>query len=173
MVYANVAKGYRPGGIVPIVPSGEAGTATDCTAALKAVDPNINISQTRTYQSDSLWNYELGTKTAWLDRRLTVDAAGFYIKWKNIQQEILLSCGFQYTANAGAAVSKGGELEVRARPIGTPRAVARLGLSGREDHPSQPRVSADRGLAHLSGARLDRQRVGAIHDCRSAPSGRW
>src|ERR1700691_5117279 len=116
MVYANVAKGYRPGGIVPIVPSGEAGTATDCTAALKAVDPNINISQTRTYQSDSLWNYEVGTKTAWLDHRLTVDAAGFYIKWKNIQQEILLSCGFQYTANAGAAVSKGGELEVRARP---------------------------------------------------------
>ena len=117
MVYANVAKGYRPGGIVPIVPSGEAGTATDCTAASKAVDPNINISQTRTYQSDSLWNYELGTKTAWFDHRLTVDAAGFYIKWKNIQQEILLSCGFQYTANAGAAVSKGGELEVRARPL--------------------------------------------------------
>jgi outer membrane receptor protein involved in Fe transport len=116
MIYANVAKGYRPGGIVPIVPSGEAGTATDCTAALKAVDPNISIAQTRTYQSDSLWNYELGTKTEWLDRRLSVDAAAFYIKWKNIQQEILLSCGFQYTANAGAAVSKGGELEVRARP---------------------------------------------------------
>jgi outer membrane receptor protein involved in Fe transport len=116
MIYANVAKGYRPGGIVPIVPNGEAGTATDCTAALKAVDPNITIAQTRTYQSDSLWNYELGTKTEWLDRRLSVDAAAFYIKWKNIQQEILLSCGFQYTANAGAAVSKGGELEVRAKP---------------------------------------------------------
>jgi outer membrane receptor protein involved in Fe transport len=116
MIYANVAKGYRPGGIVPIVPNGEAGTATDCTAALKAVDPNISIAQTRTYQSDSLWNYELGTKTEWLDHRLSVDAAAFYIKWKNIQQEILLSCGFQYTANAGAAVSKGGELEVRAKP---------------------------------------------------------
>ncbi len=116
MIYANVAKGYRPGGIVPIVPGGEAGTATDCTAALKAVDPNISISQTRTYQSDSLWNYEIGTKTEWLDHRLSVDAAAFYIKWKNIQQEILLSCGFQYTANAGAAVSKGGELELRARP---------------------------------------------------------
>jgi outer membrane receptor protein involved in Fe transport len=116
MVYVNVAKGFRPGGIVPIVPSGEAGTATDCTAALKAVDPNITIAQTRSFQSDSLWNYELGTKTEWLDHRLSVDAAAFYIKWKNIQQEILLSCGFQYTANAGAAVSKGGELEVRARP---------------------------------------------------------
>jgi outer membrane receptor protein involved in Fe transport len=116
MIYANVAKGYRPGGIVPIVPSGEAGTATDCTAALKAVDPSLSIAQTRTFRSDSLWNYELGAKTEWLDRRLSVDAAAFYIKWKNIQQEILLSCGFQYTANAGAAVSKGGELEARARP---------------------------------------------------------
>jgi outer membrane receptor protein involved in Fe transport len=116
MVYANVAKGYRPGGIVPIVPSGEAGTATDCTAALKTVDPSISIAQTRTFQSDSIWNYEIGTKTEWLDHRLSVDAAAFYIKWKNIQQEILLSCGFQYTANAGAAVSKGGELELRARP---------------------------------------------------------
>jgi len=116
MIYANVAKGYRPGGIVPIVPSGEAGTATDCTAALKAVDPNISITQTRTFRSDSLWNYEIGTKTEWLDHRLSVDAAAFYIKWTNIQQEILLSCGFQYTANAGAAVSKGGELEARARP---------------------------------------------------------
>jgi outer membrane receptor protein involved in Fe transport len=116
MVYANVAKGYRPGGLVPIVPPGQAGTATDCVAALKQVDPNISIQQTRTFQSDSLWNYELGTKTEWLDRRLSVDAAGFYIRWKNIQQEILLSCGFQYTANAGAATSKGGELEIRARP---------------------------------------------------------
>jgi iron complex outermembrane receptor protein len=116
MVYVNVAKGYRPGGLVPIVPPGEPGTATDCVAALKAVDPNITIAQTRSFNSDSLWNYELGTKTAWLDHRVTIDAAGFYIDWKNIQQEILLSCGFQYTANAGAATSKGGELEARARP---------------------------------------------------------
>jgi outer membrane receptor protein involved in Fe transport len=116
MIYANVAKGYRPGGLVPIVPAGAPGTGTDCVAALKAVDPNITLAQTRSFQSDSLWNYELGTKTAWFDHRLTIDAAGFYIDWKNIQQEILLSCGFQYTANAGAATSKGGELELRARP---------------------------------------------------------
>jgi outer membrane receptor protein involved in Fe transport len=117
MVYVNVAKGYRPGGQVPIVPPGEPGTGTDCVASLKQVDPNITIQNTRSFQSDSLWNYELGAKTAWLDRRVTIDAAAFYIKWKDIQQEILLSCGFQYTANAGAAESKGGELEIRARPI--------------------------------------------------------
>jgi iron complex outermembrane receptor protein len=116
MVYVNAAKGFRPGGFLPIVPAGEPGTGTDCVAALHQVDPNITLAQTRSFQSDSLWNYELGTKTAWFDHRLTVDAAAFYIKWSNIQQEILLSCGFQYTANAGAAVSKGGELEVHARP---------------------------------------------------------
>jgi iron complex outermembrane receptor protein len=116
MVYVNVAKGFRPGGLVPIVPPGQAGTATDCVAALHQVDPNITIADTRSFKSDSLWDYELGTKTEWLDNRLTFDAAAFYIKWNNIQQEILLSCGFQYTANAGAAVSKGGEMELHARP---------------------------------------------------------
>jgi iron complex outermembrane receptor protein len=116
MVYVNVAKGFRPGGLVPIVPPGQTGTATDCVAALKQADPNITIAQTREFKSDSLWNYELGTKTSWLDHRLTVDAAAFYIKWNNIQQQILLSCGFQYIANAGAAESKGGEVEIHARP---------------------------------------------------------
>jgi iron complex outermembrane receptor protein len=116
MGYVNAAKGFRPGGIVPIVPPGQPGTATDCVAALQQVDPSITIADTRSFKSDSLWNYELGTKTSWLDHRLTVNAAAFYIKWDNIQQQILLPCGFQYRANAGAAVSKGGELELHARP---------------------------------------------------------
>ncbi len=116
MIYVNAAKGFRPGGLVPIVPPGQPGTGTDCVASLKQTNPNITIADTRSFHSDSLWSYELGTKTSWFDRRLTFDAAGFYIKWKNIQQNIFLSCGFQYVANAGAAVSKGGEMELRAKP---------------------------------------------------------
>ncbi len=115
MIYVNAAKGFRPGGLVPIVPPGQPGTGTDCVASLKQANPNITIADTRSFRSDSLWSYELGTKTSWFDRRLTFDAAGFYIKWKNIQQNIFLSCGFQYVANAGAAVSKGGEMELRAK----------------------------------------------------------
>jgi outer membrane receptor protein involved in Fe transport len=117
MVYATFAKGFRPGGIVPIVPAGTPGTGTDCVASLNQEAPNTTLAQTRTFKSDSLWNYELGTKTAWLDHRLTVNAAAFYIKWNNIQQVIVLSCGFPYTANAGAAESKGGEIELHARPM--------------------------------------------------------
>jgi iron complex outermembrane recepter protein len=115
MVYGLASKGFRPGGVVPIVPPGTPGTPNDCVAALHAVNPNITLADTRSFHSDSLWNYELGAKTAWLDHRLTLNAAAFYIKWDNIQQAVLLPCGFQFTANAGAAESKGGEMELRAR----------------------------------------------------------
>ena len=116
MVYVNAAKGFRPGGLVPIVPPGQVGTQQDCVAALHQADPTLTIADTRSFKSDSLWSYELGTKTAWFDHRLTFDAAAFYIKWNNIQQEIFLNCGFQFIANAGGAESKGGEVEIHARP---------------------------------------------------------
>jgi iron complex outermembrane recepter protein len=116
MIYVNAAKGFRPGGLVPIVPPGQPNTPNDCVAALHQADPNLTIADTRSFKSDSLWSYELGTKTAWFDHRLTFDAAAFYIKWNNIQQEILLGCGFQFIANAGGAESKGGEIEIHARP---------------------------------------------------------
>ncbi len=116
MVYALASKGFRPGGVVPIVPPGTAGTANDCVAALAQVNPNLTLADTRNFKSDSLWNYELGGKTAWLDHRVTFNAAAFYVKWKDIQQQVLLPCGFQFISNAGAAESKGGELELRARP---------------------------------------------------------
>jgi outer membrane receptor protein involved in Fe transport len=115
MVYGLASKGFRPGGIVPIVPPGTAGTPNDCVAALAAVNPNLKIEDTRSYQSDSLWNYEIGTKNTLLDHRVILNAAAFDIRWKNIQQAILLGCGFQFISNAGAAESKGGELDLRAR----------------------------------------------------------
>ncbi len=115
MVYAMIAKGFRPGGLAPSVPAGVPDTPLDCVANLAEIDPNLTLDKARDYKSDSLWNYEIGTKTAWLNNRLTLNAAAFLIKWKNIQQQILLGCGFQYRANAGAAESKGGEIELRAK----------------------------------------------------------
>ena len=126
MIYALASKGFRPGGVVPIVPPGTAGTPNDCVAALAQVNPNLSLGDTRRFKSDSLWNYELGAKTAWLDRRVTVNAAIFDIRWKDIQQQVLLPCGFQFNANAGAAESKGAELELRARA--TQHLEASLGL---------------------------------------------
>jgi iron complex outermembrane recepter protein len=108
MVYTMAGKGFRPGGLVPSVPSAICGGE---------LPPGETFDNTRKYDSDSLWNYEIGTKSDWLERRVQANADVFYIDWTHIQQFILLPCGFQYIANAGAAVSKGGEMELSARPI--------------------------------------------------------
>jgi outer membrane receptor protein involved in Fe transport len=50
-----------------------------------------------------------------LDGTVGLRASGYYIDWKNIQQNVPLACGYGYTTNAGAAVSKGGELEFDAK----------------------------------------------------------
>jgi len=111
LVYATASRGYRPGGVLPGVPDAP---SVGCTADL--VNLGLTSAQTRHFESDHLWNYELGAKTAWLDDRLTVDGAGYLIRWSNIQQLVSLPCGFGFTANAGSAQSKGFELEVHARP---------------------------------------------------------
>jgi iron complex outermembrane recepter protein len=112
MVYTSAAKGFRPGGVFPSV---SPDPAIGCPQDLAQI--GITPQEARRYQPDSLWTYEVGTKTGWAENRLTVDGALFYTDWKNIQQLILLQCGFQFEANAGAAKSEGGELELHARPL--------------------------------------------------------
>jgi outer membrane receptor protein involved in Fe transport len=139
MVYATAAKGFRPGGITPSVPM-----SLGCDVNLEAI--GITQSQAHRYKADSLWNYEVGSKTSWLDNRLTVDGAVFYIDWKDLQQQILLPCGFQFRANVGAAKSQGAELEVHARPargldvsggVGYQKAVITQASSGGAVSPQQ------------------------------------
>jgi iron complex outermembrane receptor protein len=70
------------------------------------------------YAADSLWNYELGLKSTWLGRRLTVNLSAFDIDWNNIQvagRDPTNSFGF--ISNAGTARVTGLELETAARPM--------------------------------------------------------
>jgi iron complex outermembrane receptor protein len=91
MVYATVAKGYRIGGATPPLPA-------------VACGPNYPDQ----YDSDSVWSYEAGTKDRFFDRKLSIDASVYYIRWFNIQQAFYVpTCGIQFTTNAGQAVSKG------------------------------------------------------------------
>lgn len=112
MVYGTAAKGFRPGGVTPGLPDS---AATGCKAVLAA--SGLTAAQTQQFASDSLWSYEVGAKSSFLNKRLTVDGAIYQIDWNNIQQNINTSCGFNYTGNTGAAKIKGAELEVHARPI--------------------------------------------------------
>lgn len=116
MTYATVSKGYREGGPLFPFPSLCAGDLA-----------NLGLSTPPTaYTPDSIWNYEIGGKTEWLDHRLTVNGAMYYIRWSSIQQTIILpTCNVAYTANFGTASSKGTELEMNYAPT----AALKLGLS--------------------------------------------
>ena len=107
MAYVTAAKGYRIGGVNYAVPTSQ------CEEDLA----ELGLTEApKTFESDSLWNYEVGAKTSWLDRRVTLNGALFWIDWTDIQQVVLLDCGYPFTTNVGAARSRGGELELSARP---------------------------------------------------------
>ncbi|WP_175597175.1 TonB-dependent receptor domain-containing protein [Peristeroidobacter soli] len=89
-MYAQAAKGFRTGG-------------PNATASTLLGIPS-------TYEPDSLWNYELGLKSHWLDRRIAFNAALYYIDWQDLQLGLARS-GVAYTGNAGAAESYGVEIE--------------------------------------------------------------
>jgi outer membrane receptor protein involved in Fe transport len=58
-------------------------------------------------------SYEAGARNRLFDGRLTTAFSAFHANWDNIQQSNYLpSCGFQYTANLGAAISDGLDLDV-------------------------------------------------------------
>ncbi|MBS0394752.1 MAG: TonB-dependent receptor [Proteobacteria bacterium] len=107
-LYAAVAKGFRLGGTQIPVPDAICGADLAVLGLQKAP---------LTYDSDSLWSYEVGAKGRALDNRLSFSAAAYYIRWNNIQQTINLpSCGYTLTTNVGDAKSYGSEVEVTARP---------------------------------------------------------
>lgn len=108
MAYVTASKGYRPGG-----PNNPAPAAV-CGGEVSGL--GLSQSELTRYKSDSLWNYEAGAKTRWLDRRVTINGSVYYIDWTDVQQQIDLKCGFNITANFGKATSKGAELEIAATP---------------------------------------------------------
>lgn len=108
LTYASAAKGFREGGNNPALPLGPA--PEGCSQDLANI--GLTPAQAATFQPDSLWSYELGVKSSFLDRRFTANAAGFIIEWDNIQQVISLPlCGYEFTGNSGRAQSAGFEFE--------------------------------------------------------------
>ena len=99
LLYARVATGFRPGG-----PNFPTNTFPD--------PPNFRSDKTR--------NYEVGFRTAVLDRRLSIDLAVFDIDWKDVQILGLVQTPtgpIGINGNSGSAKSKGIEWTFDWRPI--------------------------------------------------------
>jgi iron complex outermembrane recepter protein len=91
MVYARVATGYQPGG--PNV-------------ALVGIPPQVDSSM--------LDSYEIGLKSQFADRRVTLDVSAFRIDWEDIQVASSFN-GIGGLVNGGEATSEGLELSSQFR----------------------------------------------------------
>ena len=109
MIYATAAKGYRPGGGNAPLP-----TTGQYWGPVFASYGYTGTKWPSTYQSDSVWSYELGEKARFFDRHLTINASGYYEKWSNIQLESLPG-DWPMQINGDNAQIYGGEIEASAR----------------------------------------------------------
>ncbi len=108
LLYVSAAKGYRVGGSnAPITIPDQA-----CQDQLNALHLNNNP----TYQPDTLWSYEIGSKDILFDGRMALDASIFHIDWTNIQRTVQIPvCTAGLTLNLGSATSDGFDLALDAR----------------------------------------------------------
>jgi len=91
-LYATISKGYKVGGF----------------------NANQDLVQLF-FDEETGWNYELGFKSQWWDRRLQFNTAVFYFDWNDLQvrgQDVRTQR--QVVVNADAAHSQGLEIEVKA-----------------------------------------------------------
>jgi len=98
-LYARAATGYRPGGPNAVLRSATTG---------EPLAPP-------TFQPDTLTSVEAGYKADLLDQRLSLEAAVYDIRWKDLQQFMPVN-GVSVIVNAGAAHVRGAELAASWRP---------------------------------------------------------
>ena len=109
LIYGSATKGFRVGGVNLSVP--------ELLCAGELADLGITSEDVATFDSDSLWNFELGMKSSWFDERVNLNVSAFNISWSDTLQTNRLACGFQYGANSGSAENKGVEVEFQALPM--------------------------------------------------------
>lgn len=95
-IYASVLRGYQSGGF----------------------NVQFDKPEEQSYKPEYSWNYELGTHLYFLNGRLQVDAAAYYIDWEQqqVQQAVIQQLGSKIM-NAGRSRSVGAELAFAYRPI--------------------------------------------------------
>jgi len=105
-LYASISKGFRLGGIndqlnVPL-----------CTA-----QDLINYGGHPTWDDETLWNYEVGSKSQFMEGRGSLNVAAFRSEIKDLQAILTAgSCSSRIVLSVPKARSTGGELELALAP---------------------------------------------------------
>ncbi|MFO1393370.1 MAG: TonB-dependent receptor [Steroidobacteraceae bacterium] len=160
MGYFRVTEGYKSGGFNA---------------------DNISSADNFQFGPESVWNYEIGLKTEFLDHRARINAAVFYMDYTDLQvTQFDSATSSNYIDNAASATSQGLELELFALPTTGLQIDAALGLldatydqftdalgqnlSG-NDLPLAPHVTATLGTQYTIpvGGTLDLQMRGEVN----------
>ena len=122
-LYATVSRGYKAGGY---------------TLDYDGNAPNMGIVNER-FDEETLWNYEIGLRSEWFDRRLRLNISGFYLEWSDMQLETFFfatpgdaTSNIQKTINVEEAEAKGFEIELAAAPAERFLITAGLGYTDSE-----------------------------------------
>lgn len=102
-VYGTISKGYKAGGVA-------VGNNTNAEG-----QPGFGVP----FDEETLWNYELGFKSEFWDRRVRLNGSVFHLDWSNLQVETFrfltpgdLSSNFEQTTSVEDAEADGAELEL-------------------------------------------------------------
>jgi outer membrane receptor protein involved in Fe transport len=101
-LYAQAARGFRLGGPNYFIPP------SLCAGDLAALG---YPGQPPGFESDSLWNYEIGSKNSFANGRGVFNVAAYYIDWSDIQSTVRMGCGYNFQQNLGSARVQGLEAE--------------------------------------------------------------
>lgn len=97
MLYGLASQGYRPGGV-------------NQTLGLP--------SYATTYDSDQLWNYEIGLKTSLFNRKVTLNVDVFQMDWSNVQISASYQGAFGFITNTPSGTRiRGAEMDAAYYPI--------------------------------------------------------
>ena len=141
LLYATAARGFRMGGtdqpftgyLTNVTPANCAGLTIPTLAILLQCGlqtklsatstnpggyyapnvqfPNANAQGVPAFNSDSVWNYEIGEKGEFFDRQLMLNVDAYYERWTSPQIATNIG-GFGYTVNGANARILGAEVEM-------------------------------------------------------------
>jgi iron complex outermembrane receptor protein len=137
--YATIARGFRMGGTdqpftgyLTTVSAGACGAPSSLAVILQCglqqklsatasapggyyapnvQFPNANAEGVPQFNSDSVWNYEVGEKGEFFDRQLVLNIDAYFERWNDPQIATNIG-GFGYTVNGADASILGAELEM-------------------------------------------------------------
>ncbi len=102
LAYGTISQGYR---------SGNSNGLSPCPAPFVCGQPNE-----LQYTPDTTTNYEVGLRTQWFDRRLTLNGSVFYVDWQDVQLSSSTQVGaVGITVNGNGASTRGVELSLDAQ----------------------------------------------------------